>query len=543
MIQEQAIQVGRKGFWAIALTLFMVSYNVSVMPAIMSSIVLDLNSSIGYIQSTLVIFSLVTASFAPTTENLCRYYGRRRVFLTGLILYGIGILCTALSTGIGFLAVSFTFIVGLGATPLISTPWAIADLAFEGKAAQQATLALILASTLGGLAGIILGGYIAYHATWHWSFAPSLIVLLIILWRQRFIPDLGIMCKDPIDWVGGLLSFLGLGSILLAVCLAGEFGWWVPKRQLTFAGMVIPPFAISIVPTLIAVGAIFLGFFGLWQRGQAQRSAASLMRVGLLRKRIFVFGMLTAMLHTLISTGVQFNLYQFVPAVLLSNPYKTSLTIMPYTLAMIVVLIAVLRFLTLGDRIPPKYIVYAGIILLGVGLWVLHHSISPTVTPLGLLPGLVMMGIGSGLFLSYISALTYSVATKREKPEGSGIYNPVQNLGSSLGRGILGTILIFFASQKIVDEVLQDLGKTIPPDQRRQAISTLQEMLQTLSQDEVRGIFKQQLPPSAYPVMRSINLEAASTGMRDSLVIAMIFTAICFVLATVLPKFPLKSRS
>jgi MFS family permease len=396
---------------------------------------------------------------------------------------------------------------------------------------------------MGGLAGIMLGGYIAYYSTWHWSFAPSLILLMIILRLRRFLPSLAITHKDPIDWVGGLLSFMGLGSILLGLCLAGEFGWWFAKRQVSFAGMVIPPFSISIVPTLIAVGVIFLGFFGLWQRGQARRSAASLMRMGLLRKRIFVFGMLTAMLHTLISTGVQFNLYQFVPAVLLSNPFKTSLAIMPYTVAMIVVLIAVLKLLTLGDRIPPKYIVYTGIVLLGLGLWVLHQSISPTVTALGLMPGLVIMGIGSGLFLSYISALTYSIASLREKPEGSGIYNPVQNLGSSLGRGILGTTLVYFASRRIVDEVLQNLGKTLSPEQQSQAISKLQEMLQTLSQEDIREIFKPILPPSTYSLMRSINLDAASTGMRSSLVIALVLTAICLFLATALPKFPLKPHS
>jgi len=543
MESGQTIQISRPGFWAIALTLFMVAYNVSVMPVIMSKIVLSFNSSVGYIQGILVLFSLVTASFAPTTENLCRYYGRTRIFTFGLILYGIGIVLTSLSPDIGFLAISFTFIVGLGATPLVSTPWAISDLAFDGKAERQATVALILISTLGGLSGSILGGYIASQAAWRWSFVPSLAVLLIILLLRRFIPNLAVTCRESIDWIGGLLSFVGLGSILIGLCLAGEFGWWVPKRRFSFVGLVIPPFAISIVPTLIAVGVIFLGLFAVWQRKQSRRSAASLMRVGLLKKPIFVFGMLAAMLHTLISTGVQFNLYQFVPTVLLTNPFETALTVIPYTLTMVVVLITILQFLSLGDRLPPKYVVFSGITLLGVGLLILHQSIRPGMTSLGLMPGLIIMGLGSGLFLSYIGALTYSVASLQEKPEGSGIYNPVQNLGSSLGRGILGTILIFFASQNIVDGVLQDLGKTLSSDQRRQAIATLQEMLQTLSRSEVREVFRQKLPPSTYASIKSISLEAATVGMQSSLVIALILTAICFLLATRLPKYPLRSRA
>jgi len=543
MESGQSIQISRQGFWAIALTLFMVAYNVSVMPVIMSKIVLSFNSSIGYIQGILVLFSLVTASFAPTTENLCRYYGRTQVFTFGLILYGIGIALTSISPDIGFLAISFTFIVGLGATPLVSTPWAISDLAFDGKAERQASVALILTSTLGGLSGSILGGYIASQATWRWSFVPSLAVLLIILLLRRFIPNLAVTCREAIDWVGGLLSFIGLGSILLALCLAGEFGWWVPKRRFSFAGLVIPPFAISIVPTLIAVGVIFLGLFIVWQRKQSRRSATSLIRVGLLKKPVFVFGMLTAMLHTLISTGVQFNLYQFVPTVLLTNPFETALTVIPYTLTMVIVLVTILQFLSLGDRLPPKHVVFSGITLLGVGLLILHQSIRSDVTSLGLMPGLITMGLGSGLFLSYIGALTYSVASLQEKPEGSGIYNPVQNLGSSLGRGILGTILIFFASRNIVDSVLQNLGKTLSSEQRRQAIATLQEMLQTLSRSEIREMFRQKLPPSTYASMKSISLEAAIVGMQSSLMIALILTAICFLLATRLPKYPLRNRT
>ena len=134
MNQARKLQFGRQGFWAICLTLFMVAYNVSVMPAIMSSLVLQLNSSVGSIQSILVVFSLVTASFAPTTENLCRFYGRIRVFTIGLILYAIGIALTSLSPTIEMLAISFSLLTGLAGTPLISTPWAFTNLIDDDKA-------------------------------------------------------------------------------------------------------------------------------------------------------------------------------------------------------------------------------------------------------------------------------------------------------------------------------------------------------------------------------------------------------------------------
>jgi hypothetical protein len=156
---------------------------------------------------------------------------------------------------------------------------------------------------------------------------------------------------------------------------------------------------------------------------------------------------------------------------------------------------------------------------------------------------LIVMGVGSGLFLSYVSALTFSAASMEDKPQCPGIYNPVQNLGSSLGRGILGTTLVFFTSQGIVDGVLQELGKTLPFAQRTRIIAELQEMLQTFSKEELRTVFANQLPPSIYPLVRSISLDAATSGIKSSLLIALIFAGICFLLATALPKYPFCRRS
>jgi MFS family permease len=533
-------------FRVIGLTVWMVSYNIGVLPAIMPAIVRDFDSSIGSIQTVLVLFSLTTAAFAPTTENLCRYFGRTPVFLAGLVLYGIGISFTALSSSIAILAVSFAVLTGLAATPLVSTPWTFVDLIYRGKTEEQATLGLIVVSTLGSLMGSLLGGFLASQIGWRWAFLPSLIALIGIWFRRRSLPNLSLYCEQPIDWVGGLLSFLGLGLILSGVSLAMEFGWWEPKRVFTIGGVVMPPFPLSIVPPLIAVGLILLGFFGFWQRRQAKKGEASILRAGLLRKPGFVLGMLAAMLHTLIIAGVQFNLFQYVPLALSLDPYRTALTIMPLNITKILVVIVTLKLLRLGSdrngdtvfqRLSPKSIVFSGLALLATGIFMLYRSLTLQVTSINLLPGLVMMGIGSGLFTSYASRLTYSAA-ENGRVEGTGIYNPVQNLGSSLGKAILGTALIFYASRNIVDGVLQQMEQTINPADRTRLIATLQEMVQTLSRREVTAEVVNYVPPSVVPFLRQISHEAATSGLQTSLLLALLLTGLCFLLSTTLPKYP-----
>lgn len=533
------ITLKRRQFWALCLTLFMIAYNLAVLPPAMPLMVREFDSSIGYVQIALVLFSLVTASFAPTTENLCRFYGREQVFRTGLLCYGIGIVMTALSPGIGLLVLNFSLLTGLAATPLVSAPWAIMDYAYDGKEEQRATLIFILGSVLGGLSGGILGGLIAFEVGWRWAFAPSLFVLLLVLWGVRSLPPTTTrLCRDPIDWVGGLLSLLGMGSILLGLSLSGEFGWWFPRRVFSVAGVVIPPFTLSIVPLLMSVGLAALGLFIFWQRRQSNRGA-SLLRVGLLRKRAFVCGMLAAMLHTLIASGIQFNLYQLLPKILGLNPLQTAIAILPYNLVQLICLIALFLHLKLDQKFAPKHLVYSGVGLLSVGLFALYSAADENLTVLKLLPGLILMGVGSALFVAYIAALTYSVANYTEKPEGTGIYNPVQNLGTSLGRGILGTALVSFASQGIVDRVVDTLGKQLSSIQRQEAITRLQTLLQTYSMEEVQTVFAR-LPAPVQPYLQTIVTTSAYEGFRVSLLIALILSALCLLLTIALPPYPLR---
>lgn len=546
---DQPILSRNSPFRIFSLTVWMVSYNLGVLPAIMPAIVQDFDAKIGSIQTVLVLFSLTTAAFAPTTENLCRYFGRTPVFWVGLVLYGIGIGITALSPSIAILAVSFAVVTGLAATPLVSTPWTVVDLIYRGKSEEQATVGLIVVSTLGSLMGSLLGGFLASRYGWRWAFVPSLVAWIAIGLRRKSLPNLSVYCEQPIDWIGGLLSFLGFGLILSGVSLAMEFGWWEPKRTFSIAGVVLPPFPLSIVPPLIAVGLILLGFFGFWQRRQAKKGEASILRAGLLRKPGFVLGMLAAMLHTLIVSGVQFNLFQYVPLALALDPYRTALTIMPLNITKILVIIGALKFLKLGSdrhgntvwqRLSPKAIVFSGLALLAIGIVMLYRSLTPQVSSIDLLPGLFVMGIGSGLFSPCISRLTYSAA-ENGKVEGTGIYNPVQNLGSSLGRAILGTSLIFYASRDIVDNVLQQSGQTVTSATRARLIATLQEMIQTLSRRDLSATVVNQVPPSVVPFLHKISQEATTSGLQTSLLIALLVTGVCFLLATILPKYPSRS--
>jgi|GEM_PF-658194 len=520
----------------LCLTLFIVAYSVGAVPAIMPRIVRDLDSSVGYVQGALVLLALVKASFAPTSENLVQRYGRKVIYFSGLSLFTVGIIATSLSPNMGFFVMFYSLLTGLGSTPLLGSPRDLVGRIYDDKAEKYGLLALAIASIVGGLTGSLLGGRIASTWSWRGSLLPILAIIPVILFFLRYVPHDRPSRTLPIDWVGGLLSFMGFGLSLLGVSLAGEFGWWEPKQPLTILNVVIPPSSIiSIVPPLIFVGIICLGFFAFWRRQQSRHTTA-LIRAGLLRHKPFLLGLLTATLHTVLSTGIQFNLFQFIPAYIGLNPFWTAIALLPYSLSLLVVIIFA-TFKIVG-RYYYKLVLYAGLSLFSVGILELYRAIQPGITLWTLMPALVVMGSGSGLFLAQIGIATFANATPAQRAEASGIYTPFQNMGSALGRAILGTALIATASIRIVDKAVATLGTTVSLEQRQQAIATLTRVIQTYTRDERREFFRnlpEVIQPSLNPILSSATIEA----MQIATLIALGFSFVCLITVFFLPKRPL----
>lgn len=514
----------------LCLTMFMLSYTVGVVPPIMPPLVQEFNSSVGYVQSALVLMSLVTASFTPTAENLSRRLGRRRVFSAALALFAVGLGLVIVSPDMGFFTLGLAGFTGLAATVLVSTPVALMEGHYrDGMAQKYALLALTLAGVVGALVGSITGGIMAFEYSWRWAFGLELVLIPVIAGLVRFLAIPAPVSTLPLDWVGGLLSVAGFGCTLVGLSLAAELGWWVPKGK---AAGWLAPFGISVVPLLIVAGAICLGLLVFWERQRSRLGYPPLLRMGVFSRRIYTLGLTIGTLHTVITVGVQFNLFQFIPAVVGLNPIQTAIAVMPTTLTQIIVLIILARC---RPAQPHRSLLQLGLLIKTLGLMLLFMAIRPNLAPLELLPALVVMGLGTGLFATYITSLTFTDTHAHEKAEARGVYRPFQNLGASLGRGILGTLLVGLASARIVDGILAELGQTLEPAVRRQTILALQAALQTLRRSDRAQIFSS-LPPQVKPALNDILNTAATTAMRETLLVAIALCILCLGLSFLLPK-------
>jgi MFS family permease len=517
----------------LCLTLFMLSYTIGVVQPIMPPMVREFNSSVGYVQSALVLMSLVTASFTPTAENLSRRLGRTSAFGMALIVFALGLGLIIISPDIGTFTFGLAGMTGLAAAVLVSTPVALIDHLYGDEVARKYGLvALTIAGVMGSLVGSILGGLMAFELSWRWAFAFELLLIPVIWLLVRRISVPTPTQTLPIDWVGGLLSIAGFGFTLAGLSLAADLGWWQPKGDPQRLDFVLAPFGISVVPILIAFGLICLGLLVFWERQRSQSGQPSLLRLGVFSRRVYTIGLIIGTLHTMINVGVQFNLFQFIPPAVGLNSFRTAIAVMPFTIAQLAVLLLLVKR---RPQFPHRSLLQLGLLVKSVGIAMLFSTVGAITSPLDLMPSLVVMGIGTGLFVTYITSLAFSDTIEEEKAEARGVYRPFQNLGASLGRGILGTLLISLASLKIVDGIIAELGQVVEPEVRRNAIRTLQVAIQTLRRDERRTLFAE-LPERIQPHLDTILRTSAIDAMQSTLLIIFALCLLCLGLSFLLPK-------
>lgn len=471
------------------LAMFTVSFHIYAMAAILPSIVRSLDTTIGTVQAAIVLSTLVAASFVPTSENLSKMHGAKRLFVLGLITFVVGITVTASSPNVSVLILGTSVLTSLAMAPLVSMPWDWTEHSFEGRRRDLAEVALSAAAVFGSLLGPLLCGRIATAMGWRWALSPQLVLAILVLWMARTLPESPITKGVPVDWIGGLLSVIGLGAVLVGSSLAGQYGWWTPRQHFVVLGVTIPPFSVSIVPFLIGIGAVFIGAAIFWQRRQATRGKNPLWRIGTFRNRPFLAALITGTLYTVTSAGVTYSLYIFLPSMLGLAPVQTVLAVFPVTLATAVFMLATSQ---LGRWIARKYVVQLGLVVLAIGLYLLYRTIDSDLTTGRLLLGLIVTGAGGGLVVGQIAGLAFSIAKPKESSESGllpaeavGIYSIFQDLAYSLGTAVFGTILISVACTGIVDGVLGRAAIVVDANERQEIIFDFQEMVQTFTVQEI----------------------------------------------------------
>ncbi|GGZ90019.1 MULTISPECIES: MFS transporter [Streptomyces rochei group] len=487
---------------------FLMVLDTSVMNVSISQLVEDFDTEVTAIQAVITLYALVMAAFMLTGGRFGDILGRRRMFLTGLAVYGVGSAVTAVAPSLWVLTLGWSVIEGLGAAMVLP---AMAALVAESYRGRDRAIAY---AVVGGLAGAgiavgpLLGGWMTTYLTWRLVFAGEVLVVVAVLLCRRVIATPIPAAQRPrLDGVGAALSAVGLGLGVLGVLQSSTWGWVDPRN---------PPFTVlGFSPTLFVIGAgiAVLALFRVWEGRREARGTDPLVHLSLLGRPVLRAGLTTLLSQNLILLGLFFAIPLYLQVVQGFNAFQTGLRLLPVSATM---LVTSLCGSALGHRMGPRRVVRLALAILAAAVVWLLATIDPVIDDAQFAGAMAVLGVGVGLLASQLGNVVQSGVGEEERSEAGGLQFTAQNLGSSLGTALIGSILVGALAGAFTTQVADD--PRLSPAARDEVGVRLEAGITFVPTEQVHSAAEEAgLPPSEVDAVTDSYASAQLDGLKAAI--------------------------
>ena len=419
--------------WALLLTalaFFMIALDALVVITALPAIHHSLGASLSTLEWTVNAYGLTLAAGIITAAALGDRFGRRRMFAVGLLLFTLASAACALAPSAELL-VAARAIQGLGAAVVMPLSLTILVDAFPPERRGA------IVGIWGGIAGVaiaggpLVGGAVTQGLDWHWIFWVNVPLGLAatVLSLLRLVETRGPATRLDLPAVG-LVSGGAIG-IVWGLVRAGDLGWSSPE----------PVAALTL-------GALLMAGFVAWER----RAPEPMLPLRLFRSPTFAAANATGFLMSGSIFAAAFLVSQYFQFVLGYSPLATGLRFLPWTATPMVV--APLAGM-LADRIGPRPVMMAGMLLQGVGFAWIALVVGVGMGYGVLILPFVIAGVGASMVFATSSAAALSAVAPAEMGKASGANSTLQRFGGAFGiaavtavfaaNGHLGTAATFTA--------------------------------------------------------------------------------------------------
>ena len=325
----------------------------------------------------IMAYILMSSVCLLTFGRIADMFGRVRMYNLGFVIFTVGSALCGLSQSATQLIV-FRLVQGAGAAfMMVNSPAIIAEV-FPPNQRGRALGINGVTWAIGGIAGPLLGGLILAAANWRWIFYINVpIGILGSVWGYLALKEMSTRNKaERFDLGGAAMFSLGLVALLFALTLGIQLSWTSLP--------ILSSFVLSVVML-----ALFL--IREW------RVANPMLDLSLFKNRVYSFSVVSAMLQSLAMFAVNFLIVFYFQGVRGYSPLTAALFLIPLS-----IMSAVTGPLSglLADRIGARLPATVGLLLQGVGLVWFVLRLSPTTSYGSIAVGLVLVGLGGGLFFS-----------------------------------------------------------------------------------------------------------------------------------------------
>jgi EmrB/QacA subfamily drug resistance transporter len=362
----------------------------------------DLHSDLGGLQWIVNGYTLTLAALILLGGSLGDLYGRRRVFVVGVVWFALASLVCAVAPNLVVLVLARA-VQGVGGALLTPGSLAILEASFRPEDRASAIGAWTGFGGIAGAIGPFAGGWLVQAAGWRWVFLLNLpLAAAVVVLALRHVPE-----SEDADAVRGIDV---PGAVLAAAGLAG----------LTF-GLIAWPDAGAAAPQVW--GPLVGGVAGLALFVVAEmRSPHPMLPLSIFRSRLFsATNAVTFVVYAALS-GVFFLLVVDLQVVAGFSPMVAGAALLPVTILM---LLLAARGGALGQRIGPRIPMTVGPVVAGIGVF-LFAGIGPGATYLrDVLPGATLLGVGLSLTVAPLTATVLGAVDDRHAGIASGVNNAV----------------------------------------------------------------------------------------------------------------------
>lgn len=507
---------------------FLMTLDSSVMNVSIAYVAEDLGTTVTGIQSAITLYTLVMASLMITGGRIGGMIGRRRAFVLGLIIYSTGSLVTALAPSLPVLLLGWSLLEGIGAALIMPAVVALVASNFPPARRTAAYGAIAAAAALAIAAGPLIGGAVTTVLSWRLVFIGEVVVGLGILVLARRLADVRPGPQPRFDFVGMLLSIVGLASFVLGVLRSSEWGWIMP----------VPggPQVLGVAPTiwLLLIGLTVLWLLTRYESRLEEAGGEPLIRPSLFRVPQLSGGLALFLGQYFISGGIFFVIPLFLSVVMGLTAFETGVRLVPLSLALLAAAITIPR---VWPRTSPRRIVQAGLFLCLAGVLVLMGGINLDGDPATVALPMLLLGAGMGALASQLGAITVSAVPDDLSPDVGGLQYTASNLGTSLGTALVGSVLIGVLSSAFVSGILA--SPDIPEEVKQQAGTELAGGIPFISDAQLEeALLANGVDAATTAEIVDENFAAQIAGLRAALGVVALVAVVALFITPRIPDVP-----
>lgn len=403
---------------AMLVAILLVAIDVTVVSTAMPQIVSDL-SGLALISWVFAIYTLTTSVTTPIYGKLADLFGRKKVFIIGVILFVVGSMLSGAAQTMTQL-IWFRAFQGIGAGAVMPLTFTIIGDLYPGE--QRAKMQGVFSSVWGiaGLLGPLVGGFFVDQISWRWIFYINLPVGLVslLLITYFFHENVELKKEHKIDYLGATTFTIGISTLLYALLNAG------PGQKYAWNSMPIY--------TLLAVSVIFLVLFGYIEKNAKE----PMLPPSLFRIPVILVSNLIGFLASAVLIGVNVYLPMWIQTILGHSATSSGLTLMPMSIAWPLGATFAGRYMY---KIGSKFTAILGSVLIALGgTWLLAVELN---SPYWYFVGIMcVIGLGMGYAMTPTTVLVQSAVGWQMRGAATASNSFTRSIGQTVGIAVFGTI-------------------------------------------------------------------------------------------------------